>query len=137
MRQTILSATTRAVLGALAVEPATCIRVHRLMQLNHQHAERHDVKLALDRLEAIGYAVSDERRVYRLTAEGLDCLRQLETAIAMDLQPTALPAARPRSSLGNGDAKPPVPRVGSLDALQLPSRYGAVRRWPCGKVEAA
>ena len=40
-----------------------------------------------------------------------------------------------RVSMGNGDRKPPVPRPGAMDALQLPSRMGSRLIWRDGRVE--
>ncbi len=134
-----------AVLRVLASMECTAIRVHQAIRATWPTSTRADVMHVLARLEAQGLVDRNDNHQWRTTPRGQDTALGLGPATGLlpihdSAQLTAHQLlardtpSRPRSSLGTGDMRPPVMRPGADVAARLPSRMGAWRRWPDGRV---
>jgi hypothetical protein len=138
---------SHSILRVISASACTAVHVMRAIRADGHDIPHSEVLRILHRLSAQMLASDDERDTWSASAYGM--------AISQGLGPANVPLpttpsvptphevlaqqtpARPRSSLGTGDLRPPVMRPGADVALKLPSRTGGERRWPDGRREAA
>jgi hypothetical protein len=142
-----LDSVSHSILRAIATTSCTAAVVMRAIRADGHDIPHSEVLRVLHRLSAQMLATSDEQHQWSASAYGMAVSAGIGPANVPIIVTTSAPTAhevlaqqtptRPRSSLGNGDLRPPVMRPGADVALRLPSVINGVRRWPDGRRESA